>query len=491
MKNGEIKYEKFYHILKKKIVCGLLADGSRLPSRAEMCREFCTSEKTVRRVLEMLAAEGLVETRQRKRPMVTFDAAASHKRGLLSLQKADETAAADIFKTGILICYPVISYGISLCSDEGWAIPESLLEKMDPEQPKEFWRLSNQFWRFFVSRSENELILRAVDSLGLSELDPLPGTLQIREDYYEGLKKLTQVMKCGGDLNSVHFADLSSLYGFVTDEKQRGLFCRVASDSPLRLGRKELQRRISSAEEQYSRVYLDLLGLIAIGRYKPGDRLPSHEELRRAYGVSVDTTMKAVQLLKAWGIVTATRGKGIFVAMDLEAMSKIYIEPELIARHIRRYLDSLQMLSLTIEGVAAHAAAQVTAEEACSLCDSLEDVWNHAYLYQLSPVILLEFLVAHIQYDALQTIYEVILKNYHIGRSIPKLISHKKNRNNYEIHKQCLEAARILTKGDSVCFARKASEMFQHTNQLIITECKRLEYWEAAVQVYDGSVLWK
>ncbi len=493
MKNGIVMYEKIYRILKNKIECGLLPSGSRLPSRTDLCREFGTSEKTVRHAVKLLSDYGLVETGQRKRPTVTFDySGALEEKRLLPLRKADVTTAGDLLKTGIFLCYPIIQYGIDLCGGNDWHIPEAILGKMEPDRPIEFWRLSNRFWRFFIARTGNDFILRAVDSLGLSELDPLPGSLEVRTEYFTRLKEFLYTIKTGGKPTEVRFADLSFLYRFLPDGGEHSPVCKVASDSPFRLGAKELGRRISWAEEQYSRVYLDLLGLIAIGKYRPGDRLPSHAGLRQIYGVSVDTTIKAVQLLKQWGVVTAVRGKGIFVAMGPEKLRHIPIDPALVAYHVRRYLDSLELLSLTAEGVAAHAAAHDRAvENAGKLGSKLEDWWNNSYLYQLSPIVLLEFLTDYIEYSALRTVYKVIQKNYHIGRSIPKLLHHAKNRHNREIHRQCVEAAEALASNSPDIFAKKAAEMFRYTHQLIIRECKRLGYWQPAMRVYDGTLLWK
>ena len=73
-------YEKIYRILKNKIECGLLPSGSRLPSRTDLCREFGTSEKTVRHAVKLLSDYGLVETGQRKRPTVTFDYSGAFRR---------------------------------------------------------------------------------------------------------------------------------------------------------------------------------------------------------------------------------------------------------------------------------------------------------------------------------------------------------------------------------------------------------------------------
>ena len=76
---------------------------------------------------------------------------------------------------------------------------------------------------------------------------------------------------------------------------------------------------------------LDLLGLIAIGRYQPGDRLPTHDQLQKLYGVSRDTSVKAVRMPQDWGVVTAAPRRGISVEMNLAAPQKIHIAPEAIA----------------------------------------------------------------------------------------------------------------------------------------------------------------
>ena len=75
---------------------------------------------------------------------------------------------------------------------------------------------------------------------------------------------------------------------------------------------------------------MDILGLIAAERYRPGDKLPSHKELQTIYGVSVDTTIKAIQILQDWGVVRTVRGNGIFVEMDREELEKIQVPAHLI-----------------------------------------------------------------------------------------------------------------------------------------------------------------
>ena len=68
MKNDIVLYKRIYQLLRNQIECGLLPVGKSIPSRAELCKEFQVSEKTVRRVLEELLEDGLIEVSQRKRP---------------------------------------------------------------------------------------------------------------------------------------------------------------------------------------------------------------------------------------------------------------------------------------------------------------------------------------------------------------------------------------------------------------------------------------
>lgn len=490
MKTDGVLYERIYRLIRNQIECGLLPCGSKLPSRASLCEDFQVSEKTVRRVLELLAKDGLIETSQRKRPVVARVNSSNEKKKNLHIL-VDRKTANDLFQTGRLICYPLVEQGISLCTEADWRIPLAIIHAMDPANSIEFWRLSNLLWRFFITRNGNDLAIRIVDSLGFSKIDPLPGSLETRETYLENIRKFVQTASGGGDIRSVNFEDLSYLYGISGNRALERTLYRVMPDSPLRTGLNGLERRIRDTEERYSRVYMDLLGLISIGRYQPGDRLPSHLELQKLYGVSVDTTNKAIRILRDWGVVTAKRGSGIYVAMDLSALKRAHIPEEMIACHLRRFLDNMDLLCFTIDGVAAHAAGFVTAEEAEALQYAIRRHWDEEYIYQTAPATLLEFITEHIHHTVLKEIYKVILENYHIGRSIPKLVKKGKFTENIEIHQRVEEAVGCLAQGDPEGFSARSAELFRRIQQMIIAECKKLGYWEIAEQVYDGAALWQ
>lgn len=484
----DLMYKRVFHILKNKIESGLYPPGSSLPSRADLGAEFGTSEKTIRRALSMLEVSGMIETSQRKRAVVRDHQTVLHKTATLSIEKINTNITNDVLKAGVLLCYPLIKNGISLCNVEDLKIPHKILENMEIQNAFQFWKCSKRFWRFFVARNENDLSLRAVDSLGITELMPMCDDIEIRLKYYEHLQEFMRTVERGGVPESVDFGDMSRIYGLA--EGQQPAFS-IASNSAMALGKGKLESLLEGAEVKYSALYMDILGLIAVGRYKPGDQLPSHRELQTIYGVSSVTTIKAIQILREWGVVSATRGQGIFVEMDLDDLKKVQIPPYLIAYHVRRYFDSLDLMALTIEGAAACAAEHITPEDIRTAQATIDRLWNEEYLYGRTPGVLLNLITKHIGMDAFGLICELLNRNLRIGRSIPALMDIRKTVVNIEIHELGVEALDELAKGNSNGFSRKTAQLFEIIHNLVVKECKRLGYYEAAMEIYDGSALWK
>lgn len=491
MKNDVIQYDRIYHLLKSRIESGILPVGARLPGRAVLCREFGTSERTVRRAVELLEQDGYLQIFPKKRPVVVSAFAAPESRTQQRVNKASAAQVNDLMQTSILLCSPIYLRGLRLCGGADWHIPEALLARMDAARPEEFWQLASRLGRFFIAKNENELLLRVVDCLGFRGKKPPSSSLEDRIRYRLDMEKLLQTVKSGAEPRRAELEPIVSPYRAIAEQSGDFQLLQPASPCPMLAEANGLRQRLILTQERYSTVCLDLLGLIAIGRYQPGDQLPTHDQLQGIYGVSRDTTVKAIRMLRQWGVVTTAPRRGISVVMDLTALKKIQITPASIACHVRRYLDSLELLSLTVERVAAHAAAHTSPDDAALLRKSLLNQLEQPCVHQLIPRTLLDFITAHIQYDALRSIYEILARNFSIGRSIPKLVSPDKNPQNKEIYRQCIEAAEILIGGDAGRFAQAAAGLFKLVRGLIIAACKRMGYWDAAMQVYDGASLWR
>lgn len=69
----------------------------------------------------------------------------------------------------------------------------------------------------------------------------------------------------------------------------------------------------SSFTPMYFQIQTQLLKMIQSGKLRPGDALPSEEELSRICGVSRMTSRQALQALKNQGLVSRHKGQGSFV----------------------------------------------------------------------------------------------------------------------------------------------------------------------------------
>ena len=69
----------------------------------------------------------------------------------------------------------------------------------------------------------------------------------------------------------------------------------------------------SSYEPAYAQLVRILLGQIAAGVFRPGDRLPSEAQLCERYGVSPMSVRRVINILADQGVVIAEQGRGTFV----------------------------------------------------------------------------------------------------------------------------------------------------------------------------------
>ena len=64
----------------------------------------------------------------------------------------------------------------------------------------------------------------------------------------------------------------------------------------------------------YVQVADDLRRRIRAGEYRPGQRLPSAQDLHQMYDVAVGTARKALRLLRDEGTAAMAPGRGTYVA---------------------------------------------------------------------------------------------------------------------------------------------------------------------------------
>ena len=112
---------------------------------------------------------------------------------------------------------------------------------------------------------------------------------------------------------------------------------------------------------------------IRLGRYKPGERLPTEAALAASFGVSRNAVREAIARLKSHGLVRTRQGLGAFVE-ELREETGFRVAPDSLTEPAA--LRHLYEVRLELEaGAAARAAARHAQEELDRIArrDRLED----------------------------------------------------------------------------------------------------------------------
>ncbi|PYX58205.1 MAG: GntR family transcriptional regulator [Acidobacteria bacterium] len=137
----------------------------------------------------------------------------------------------------------------------------------------------------------------------------------------------------------------------------------------------------------YFQIQTQLLKMIQSGRLRPGDAMPSEDELSRECGVSRMTARHALQSLKSQGFASRHKGQGTFVSQprvekDIMHLSGFTAEMRALGLHPSSQVLSAEMTPASAE-VASHLRIEVEApvfqlrrlRSADGLPVAVEEVW--------------------------------------------------------------------------------------------------------------------
>lgn len=104
----------------------------------------------------------------------------------------------------------------------------------------------------------------------------------------------------------------------------------------------------NSYEPAYAQLVRILLGQIAAGVFRPGDRLPSEAQLCERYGVSPMTVRRVINILADQDVVIAEQGRGTFVkplelgtaTFDLDGLQQLFREGRSTVKLLEAHITS-------------------------------------------------------------------------------------------------------------------------------------------------------
>lgn len=105
------------------------------------------------------------------------------------------------------------------------------------------------------------------------------------------------------------------------------------------------------------RVQMDII----IGRYQPGDKLPSVRDLAQEAAVNPNTMQKALSELERSGLIYSQRTSGRFITEDKELIHQM--KKGLAAAEVSAFVAHMKQLGITPEEIRQLLAETIEEEE--------------------------------------------------------------------------------------------------------------------------------
>lgn len=499
VEDNPLAYVGIYKVLRIQILSGEYQKGEKLPSRTVLSALFHTSGKTIRRVVDILCSEGLIERREKAAPRIIYDPTQQADNERYSnadyltkyAQQSELRNMLDIMDSATLIGAAVVQQALAICAAEGSKRLlndlEAILDKMSDDEQNigPFWRLSTLFWKRIIAQLNNAYILNLLVRLGYFWIAPRPNTQASRQAYQQCLKSILLRLRQGNGA-------ITMKYLFFAQQYLRGEdFMGQAVLYPLKPSFfddiKGIESYMAQTERYTKRIYLDLLGHIYMGDYRAGDFLPSHEELCQNYGVSHKTTTQAVKVLQEMGVVKSIRGHGIQMQISSEDLRKQKIELAEMIKRLRRILDQLQLAAITIESIIHYALEPIAQEEAQQIYHRLQMRTQGAFMDR--PDCLLKSICAHIRYPILKAFYQNAMGDVAKGAMVG--YSKEPTDELVELNQMALDAAALLSQGQQAVFGQKMAQLMDRAYKQLSKNIWQAGYGEAVMTVYTQESLYQ
>lgn len=365
-KDSEI-YRLVYEYYETRILFGFYSCHDKLPSIPKICEIFHLAPATVHTALSLLEKNGYIKLSARRAAEVTYKASPKMLRqNAFDYFIVRRRGVIDIAKSGELLLEPLWTEGLNRWNDDDWsALYEGIIKF--PQNP-----LASpvEFYLFALSALNNRIALNLLWEVirylrfpylanGMETLSGLQNTDSLtRQEAISLFKK-----------DAAYAYDLAShkLFDFL-DDASTGAFDRNQEQIPFswHIYRQRPQLRYSLCSR--------LIREIMQGKYPDGTYLPSLPNMVELYGVPLMTVRRALEIMEEIGLTKSHHGKGTQVCIR---KAEFDFSRSAIQEGYKFYLDSLQILSLTIRRVSLHTWNHASAKKRKALLEQCTSLLSH------------------------------------------------------------------------------------------------------------------
>lgn len=348
---------KYLHdSLVQQITSGKLAYGEQLPPLRRLCELYNVGIRTVRDVVQALAAEGYVESVQRSHVRVSYRlggdeaelarASLARRDSTWALLKTMEAVMPHVYGEAVRHCGPAL---VQACRDD--------VAGMDQMGAKGQWRKARVALQRITGAYGNDLLEDLCIDIDLTAQVPIvPG----HENPYQrmslgaeaGLNALFDLVAAGdglavGAVIRRMYRDSAEAVAAHFDALHRAYPGESPEQVPYRWDAEKGRART------YMQVTRSLIKKICDGEYPDGTCLPGHAALREEYQISSYTVGKVMEALEQIKLVQKRNHHGAYSVTCGEARTKaLFADGPTPVADAMTFLGAVHALALLSRGAA-------------------------------------------------------------------------------------------------------------------------------------------
>ena len=357
-----------YDYFSSRILFGYYLPGDQLPSIQYICRQFQVNPLTVRTALNRLMEEGAIETAERKRACVTYQAdeqqARRYKAAFLSRREGME----DMCRNSCILFEPIARFYLRKQTGDSIRQIRSQLQKRKGHPAKQV----NMFYAEAMRPLNNPLALNLywemVRYLRTPYLKKPANFDDAGAAASEHIEQMLGHIEAGNAEKAVEV-----MRAFDEDVTQRFFASlNIMLDAPEPMAQIPFEWQIYRERPQLCyTLAAELMSEIDARIYKQEALLPSCQALAREYGVSLMTMRRTLELLNGIRVTETRNGVGTRVISG-----RLEGPPDLSHVQIRKclllMLQAMQIIALTCENVAVHTLSSLDGADLRALVREIE-----------------------------------------------------------------------------------------------------------------------
>ena len=436
-----------YEYFEARILYGYYKYGDSLPSINKICQMFHLAQATVRAGLALLEKGGYVRVDPRTAPVVVYKAGpAGFRESAARYFVSRKAGIADWVLSGKLLFEPLWRECLMRWSDEDW---KRFLDNMK-HLSVESVSMPAALYILVFKAPDNRLFLNlyweTVRYIRFAYLMVRKDQAVLTDQELEGLSREEVISLLGQTFETLYgriTADLLSFIAQAQDEFDLGDMEQV----PFywNIYRKRPQMRYTLVSR--------ILREIERGDYPRGTYLPSLPCMAQRYEVSFNTVRRSLSILDSMGITRSLQGKGTLVLAEAEKAD--LANPE-IREGMKLYLDSLQLMTLTIKPVVQYTLENAPADAVEKLQYDVRQLGKNRNSYKIFEVVL-TFIAENCRLNLVKECYnklrELIVWGYPIA-----LLRLREREFHMEYNDMVAQAGRYLDEGNAEAFSGSVKE---------------------------------